>query len=843
MRLGGLEERSLDRPADALARYRAALAIPGARGSVRPAAREAVERFLDGAGPAAAIPAPTRLAVAEELLPHFERARDPGRVARALEVMRAGGTKHAAPVELDRRLVALYGGDLADPARAWDAGARILAAAPTDAGNRAVLAGLSNQLGRHADLAARLGEALARVQADGAPPAEVRKLAAELARISGEALGDPAAAEQAWLAVLGAQPDDGAAFDALTQLYRGAARWTDLRALLERRAEVTADGRVRKAALVELAQLEEDVLGDPARAAAAHVRILDLDPTGIDSYKALERLYAEAEQWPELEALLTREHDVAPDKDQASLYYRRAELRAHHLGDRSGAVDLLEEVVARYKGHADGRELLEELLPDPDLRLRIARILEPLYEADELWKDLILVLRAQRDGAGTAEAVELSARIAGLEEDRTDSPRAAFDTWIEALVLDPTDERARTALPRLGQLLDRWADVTRAWEQAAASPDAEPTTRAALYAELGEMYDLRLADTERATSAYERMIAADPHSPTTARSGAIALARLYEEEARWDDLRAILRRQADGAESADEREQLLARVARLEEDPIGDTEAAIATWREILAEDPDQMVALEALERLYQAGGRWAELVEILRRRASLAETPEAARDYLRRIAELHEVRLGAAPDAIAARLEILEHVPDDPETLVELSRLYRQAGRHAYLLDVLERRLAAAAGLDERIALEAEIAGLLAGPLARDVEAIDRWARVIQMAPDHAGAIAAVEDAMSIPTSGRARSRSCARSTKGTARTPSSCRWSSGSRPARSTSASGSPPGPRSPSSASTASAIRPARSTPGSRRSRPRSPSPSWPARSPRSSGWPPTSAARAT
>ncbi|MCE9575633.1 MAG: tetratricopeptide repeat protein [Deltaproteobacteria bacterium] len=750
MRLGGLELKSLDRPIAALSRYRSALAIPLPNGAARPAALEAVVTFLDGDGPAKAVALATRAEVARDLLPLFEKARDPQRVARALEVLRADAPAGAVALEYDRRLVALYSGELADPARAWDAAGRVHAAEPTDDRNRAALHRLAGTLGRHADLAARLSAGLTQAKASGAPAGQVRVLAAELAHVSSNELADPSAAERAWLAVLEAEPDAADAFGALAQLYRGAARWNDLRALLERRIAVTFDDRIRLAALVELAQLEEDVLGDPGRAIGAHNRILEIDPGALPSYKALERLYAEGQAWAELEQLLTREHDVAADKDQAQLYYRRAELRAHKLGDATGAVDLLEQVVARQRGHADGRELLEELLPQPALRLRIARMLEPLYLADHLWKDLVLVLGAQRELAvGPGEAVELLARIAAVEEQELATPRAAFDSWTQALLLDPTDARARQALPRLGAQLDRWPEVTAAWEKAAAATaDHDVATRAALFAELGELYDLHLGDTEHATSAYERLLAADPHGSTAA-TAMTALARLYEENERWADLRAILRRQADNVDSTNvgARKALLARVAGLDEQRLASAAHAIETWREVAADDPDDRDALAALERLHQAGEQWPELVEVLRRKAELAGVPELAKVELRRIAEIHEIMLERPSDAIAAHLEILDHLPEDTETLAELSRLYRDGNRPVDLLDVLERRLAAAddngAPIAERVALEAEIATLLAGPLERPAEALDRWARVLGRQGDHAVALAAVERAL----------------------------------------------------------------------------------------------------
>ncbi|MEJ7602795.1 MAG: tetratricopeptide repeat protein [Kofleriaceae bacterium] len=207
-----------------------------------------------------------------------------------------------------------------------------------------------------------------------------------------------------------------------------------------------------------------------------------------------------------------------------------------------------------------------------------------------------------------------------------------------------------------------------------------------------------------------------------------------------------MRRQAEWAEDAGERHALLARVAALEEERLHERDAAIATWRDILDSNATDAGALNALERLYQAGEKWRELIEILRRKLDAA-TPDSApeaKQLLARVAEIHEVMLEEPDEAIAAYLEILERDPDDRQALGELARLYREANRHGDLLDVIERQ--AAADPDHREPLQIETAHLLAGPLGRPVEALERWAEILDNNPDHPQALAAVESALGEP-------------------------------------------------------------------------------------------------
>jgi tetratricopeptide (TPR) repeat protein len=766
MRIGGLYERSLERPSAALEAYCRALALAPGRGQIH----AALERFLSappaGAGSenatdeAAAGPritAAERIRVAELLLPVYELSGDAARIARAVEVLRGGAEAgaedgdEAAALAYDRRLRGLYGERLNDAGRAYEAGVRVLRRAPGDEGNRAALLGYAAALGRHADLVTHLAGALAGAEgyAELDDPDDRRALAVELATIYDQHLRDAVQAEAAWLVVLELAEiegeSDARAYDALERIYRAAGRWQELRDLLLRREDGTPDGAARLAIVLAICELEEGVLANAEGAIVAYLRALDLEP-GLDrAYRALERLLEQARRWAELEELHARELEYTDDDARVELLYRRAELRAHRLDDRQGAVELLEEVVTQKPGHRPARTLLEALLPEPGLRLQIARILEPLYEQDRRWLELTRVLRVQAELAGSSlDRAELLGRVAAVEEDEMGRPADAFDTWVEILGVAPADEGARAALRRLGTAQNRWEDVAAAYEKAVERVEpGDVALGVELLVELAAIYDQRFPGNERAMSAYRRLLDLDPTNPDTVRRASLALERLYQAEARWGDLIDILRRQADWAEDPGERKRLLARVARVSEEELEDTDAAVDTWREVLAEDPEASAALDALERLYQSESRATELIEILRRRVELSGDETERKGHLARIAVLYELALEEPAEAITAYLEILDHVPEDREALNELGRLYREQERYPDLLDILERRLALAeaeGAEQDAVALTCEIAALLEKHLAREAEALERYAQVLERAPGHAQALTAVE-------------------------------------------------------------------------------------------------------
>ncbi|MBL0217751.1 MAG: hypothetical protein IPQ07_28220 [Myxococcales bacterium] len=75
MRLGNLEESSIERPSRALRYYQDALAVPAPGGGVRPQAVGAIVRFLLADGPGRKIEPAEKVAAARLILPHSRQRR------------------------------------------------------------------------------------------------------------------------------------------------------------------------------------------------------------------------------------------------------------------------------------------------------------------------------------------------------------------------------------------------------------------------------------------------------------------------------------------------------------------------------------------------------------------------------------------------------------------------------------------------------------------------------------------------------------------------------------------------------------------------------------------------
>jgi tetratricopeptide (TPR) repeat protein len=732
LRIGQLQEVRLSDDAGMFASYRDVLLT-------NPQSAPAVaglERFV-AAGKAAT--AEVRAEIATLCLPYYERTDNAAKLAAANEALLAIADTRGEKVERLERLRGLYAGPLADAASAYRTAMALFDLDPSDAMNRGQLIAYADKAGKTAELVEKVRE-LASVTDDSILR---RDLLVTIAELQEQRLGRTADAEKAYVEILSVEPLNVGAFAALTRLFRNGQRWADLRSLLDLRQQATLDPRERLDLLAQIAEIDEAGLGDAAHAVATYEKMLELDPSDMRAHRALDRHYAAAERWRDLEELLGTRRSFATPSEASELDFRRADLRATRLGDVEGGLDLLEEIVQTAPSHEGARRLLEKLIAVADHRQRVARVLEPLYEASSSWQRLVVVLEVRREALPEtgAEPAALLARIADLQENKLQARAGALATWRQVLLADPHNPDALAEIERIATTLERFSELVDVYQEQAFKLEASDISgRADLLSRAAKLYAGRLGNRRAAIEAWKLVLGLDAENPETGRPAAAALETLYTETGDVAALVKILRVQAGWADGADERKAILFRISGLEAQQLGDTQAAVATLRAILDIDPQEQAAISGLEQIFEAGAQHAQRVEMLRKRIELASDPTSRQELLRRVAGLLEKDVGDVDEAIAACVAILDENPEDGSALETLCRLYAQQGRHRDHLEILERRLALAPAPAARAELLRQIATLLEGPLGDATGALERWREVLDVSAGDAAAVAALE-------------------------------------------------------------------------------------------------------
>ena len=551
-----------------------------------------------------------------------------------------------------------------------------------------------------------------------APGSERRTLELRLARVFAEELGRSEQAIATYKQMLERDPADAEVASALEAILRREDRRDDLRWLLELRVEHAADDEARVRILGDWATLEEDVFEAPERAIALHRRILEVQDSDATSLGTLPRLLlAQGDAAGAVEIIEQHREKLSGDERAE----REVELAEHYQTLLARPEDALKNAVYAVQSasvKARAMSVLERLLEVPEVRARVAEVLATQYAASgearretgalgvllgetkdpalrlplylrladaqqnklsSFGSALDVVLEAVRQypselglwdradelaqlagrptdlGEAFREVlrgslpesleVELSERAARLHEDRLGDPIGASPYLERVLTLSPGNEAAFQRLKDILTAAERWSDLEALYDRASSATD-DLSRRAEMLVEVALICEEIIEDAEKATRYYERILEVDPLHDVSVR----ALDRLYVRQGKDKQLAALLEKRLETS-TGDESFELKLRLAKLDLD-LHQPEKSMLLVEDVLGERINDFQARELTERMLEIGG-------LRQRAARLLETVYQARDEVRDLVRVLEVRLegfGSDP-AHEERRELLRRI------------------------------------------------------------------------------------------------------------------------------------------------------------------------------------------
>ena len=379
--------------------------------------------------------------------------------------------------------------------------------------------------------------------------------------------------------------------------------------------------------------------------------------------------------------------------------------------------------------------------------------LERLYRAQGEPRELTGIL-ARKIELSESPAAARGLRFAAAEvfERELSEPFEAIAQMRAVLESDPDDRDGLAALDRLYQVEETWPDLLEILDRRAALETgwerAELLHRAAL------VVADRLLEADHAIERL-RGVLAEARAHEGARASLDEMTRdedtllgasdvleeVYRNESAHDHLAELYeRRLASTVLDPDQRAEQLASLAGLHEVQRGDLDAAFAVWARALREDPEEESVQGHLERLAEARGAWAELVELYEAMLAQAMAPELEFTYATKLARIQEEALGDLDTAAERYRRALDAASDERSTLDALASIYERGDRNSDLAEILSRQ--AEAHLDE--AVQAGILFRLADVREQRLDdlhgAIDAYREVLERDPSHGAARAALE-------------------------------------------------------------------------------------------------------
>ncbi|HEY3359596.1 MAG TPA: tetratricopeptide repeat protein [Polyangia bacterium] len=490
-----------------------------------------------------------------------------------------------------RGLAALYEEKLGDKAAAARYFRQASEAESGDLRTLHELQRLLEETGQHADLE----EALARELGRGPDPARRAALLLQLGELRRGPLAQPAAAAEAFEAVVAQDPSNLTALRALAEIYAKSGAEQDLLRVIDRTAKVVDDPAARAELLQRRAELCE-TRGDADAAIETLREAFDVDPSNRGIFTSLERLCYKREKWTAALALY----------EEAIRLVEGSAIRAYRLGDLYGRRGQLQLQYLNEPGEAAASYLkVIELDPDNDTALKV---LEGILSRQGDWKGLIAAyeLRAEHseDQHRRLETLRRAARVAAAKlKDLAEAARL----YGRIHEVNPADREAQEAL-------ERYYERTRDWDHlitvlsdrlSRTQPGEE---RIAIYLRLGRLCEEGLRDVDQAVQNYRQILETTPNH----REALEALARIHEATERWTEFVDITRRQIRITTDRQAKALLYFKCGSVMEAKFQKDDDAIRYYDAAIKTSPSCLPAVHGLRDLHLRRKDWAKVIESL---------------------------------------------------------------------------------------------------------------------------------------------------------------------------------------------------------------------------------------
>ena len=511
----------------------------------------------------------------DALLVAYEQVSRHEDLARVLELkVKARSGDPTAQVATLRRLAQLAGGELKQTARSEEAWEALLRLQPSDREALEALSSIATDMGDFSTLA----DLLLRRIAIATSPAEATGLALERARLFEEDLKDQAAAVSALEQIVNEMdPTNLEAHVALRRVAEAMQDYPRVVAVAERQLALTTEPKERVARSLEIGWLCREHLADPRKAMRAFERVLEIEPEQPDALADLAALYAEAEDGERL---------IAVDEKLLGLA-KEPEERRRLMFEMAGAAEkMLKEPRRAFEWY---RRAYHEQ-PDATTLGR----LEETAEVYALWEDLISVYLGEgARSADTRNQVEVALKVAGLCEQRLNSPARAFAVLREALAHEPDATTLLPELERLGRDIADWQGLLDVYAQVARGR-VDAKERIALLRQRAKVRENDMKDPSGAFDEHVRAFVLDPESETSHQE----IVRLAEITERWEDALNVEGQLFSRAEDIEEKLEISRRAAALVETKIKDDVRAFRAYLGAFRLAPEDQGIIDCLWRL-----------------------------------------------------------------------------------------------------------------------------------------------------------------------------------------------------------------------------------------------------
>ncbi|QRK05166.1 tetratricopeptide repeat protein [Archangium violaceum] len=624
-----------------------------------------------------------------------------------------------------RRIAETYAGPLENAEMAFLSATRALRDMPDDQRTLELCLSLVDKAGAAEEFAAVLSEIAPR--AGDVSRAELYRA---LARLQAR-LGEDDEALASWRKVLTLRPTDTDALDSVARLVADSGTPQELLEVLRRQLASAEEPARRASVLLQIAVLQEEKLQDGLGALATLRRLLDVKPDDAAALTRMDGLCQKLERWPEMADVLARRIALVSPEEGLELKFRLAVLRETKLLDKAGALLLYGEVLSLQPNHAGAVGRLEALVArEPQNLLAVETLLNAFRASGDVGRLASLIETRVGVSPDSHERKTLLGELATLREAQGE-PELTFLALFRSFKEDPNDAELRKRLENATDAAGSYDELVVAYEDALPRV-AEARDAAEMCIKLGQLFESRLQEPERAVIYYER---ARTLNPSEQQKSLAALDRLYVSLEAWPELANVLESLASSAEETADKVGFLFRLGQLVQEKLDGMDRAASAFEQVLALEPGHLASARLLENIYDAAGAHDKLYNILKLQSERVTGPERER-VLTRMAQVSAEGLGDLDQAIALYRELLAKNARNEQAFTSLEALYERAGRHEELRTLLSDRLAQTLDPREVVRLNERLGRVLYRLLKQPALAVSHLKAALDRDPRHRGVL-----------------------------------------------------------------------------------------------------------
>lgn len=572
-------------------------------------------------------------------------------------------------------------------------------------------------------------------------PSERATVLLKTAKLQEEVLQDNSAAVQSYRSLLDDDPRNAQALAALRRLYSGNEAWNELAEILDRQLEDAQSESEMLDLSLQLAQVRADRLGDKSQAIALYARVLEYDVANNSAIGALERLLDDEDHQLEVARHLESIYRGAAQWDPL---VKVLHVLVKHSEDRVEQRELLLQIAGIHGTlqqmpqafEATGRAFV--LTPDDPTAQQRLDGLAASMGADQ--KLIDLYQEACAESVDDELRVRLLKRVAELYESHLADTEKAAQAYERILEIRPDDVDAIDELISVHHRAQRFEALSAAVLRKAEMSEAADTQRDLLmYAAL--IHKTQLAQPQKAVELYERVLTVDASNQEALEN----LEGLHEENQDWAALRGVFERRLELFDDPSDQERSYARLAKIFDEKLQDSDRAIDTYQSLLLVAPENKEAMDALDRLYAQENRPHDQLQVLERAVAQQADAETAAQLRYRMGRLLQGQLEDPERAVQVYGELLDASPHHEGAIAALDEILKNGEDPRAAAQVLEPIYQANSAWDKLVSLHLNL-GEHADDPTEKVERLQAAAAIqAEQLADTEGAFDSFESALSI--------------------------------------------------------------------------------------------------